>query len=95
MVPVEEVRAGDTLQRPSGTEHTVRSVEHYPARQTGEYLQPESFIVVYVSHEETSFENKATDKSGFNSRSSRGGVLKQWKPLAPGEFVPLARRAAA
>lgn len=92
MTPVEEVEPGDVIQRPSGTTHEVAEVRRYPAVVAGDHRIPETFVVVYLAHEEASYENKARDSSGFNSRARR--TERQWKPLQPGECVPVVRSAA-
>lgn len=93
LVPVEQVQAGDTIRRPSGTTHTIHAIAHYPAvEHDSGYVAADAYVIAYVSHESTTYENKARDKSGFNQRS-RGPILKTWKPLQAGEPVPIVRRA--
>jgi hypothetical protein len=93
LVPVEDVRAGDVIRRPSGLEHVVVRVE-------GPY-EDGTRVVVYASFDEATFENKARDRSGFNVgrvAARRGGerlaIEQSWRPLSAGEPVPLARRGA-
>jgi hypothetical protein len=78
LVPVEEVRAGDVLRRPSGRQNVVVRVE---AHADGRY------VVVYADDEELSWER------GGMARYTKH-VTKGWRPLAAGEGVPIVRRAA-
>jgi hypothetical protein len=90
LVPVENVRAGDVLRRPSGVEQIVTRVE-------GPY-EDGDLVLVYATYEQGSYENKARDRSGFNVRRVAQGrdpvlaVEQSWRPLKPGDLVPIARR---
>jgi hypothetical protein len=82
MKPVELVEPGDVVVLPRGGRHHVLRVEHYPDG---------AHVVVYASHEEASYENRARDKSGFNITQTRYAIEKSLRPLRTGEFVVVAR----
>jgi hypothetical protein len=63
LTPVELVRPGDCVQRPSGTTHVVSEVLSHPECQVGEHVVPETHVIVYVAHEEATYENKARDRT--------------------------------
>jgi hypothetical protein len=90
LVAVEDVRAGDILQRASGPRHVVLRVE-------GPFEDGRR-VIVYASYEEAAYENRAQDKGRFaltQRRGRRGEPLafeKGWRPLPAGALVPIARR---
>lgn len=77
LVPIEQVRAGDVVRRPSGVTHVATRIE-------GPY-EDGTRVLVYASYEEATYEWKARDRSGFNLRSTRDGV----KVAVERSFVPM------
>lgn len=80
---VDAVKPGDEIyvHRTRGYK-LVAEVNHYE----------DDIVVVYFDRDQASYENRARDKSGFNTRSMR--VLKSLRPMPAGEPVVVVRGSA-
>lgn len=86
VVPVEDVRPGDVVVVGKTGEHVVSRLAKY---DTLGMAEQENYVVVYFASEEQTYENRARDKSGHNTR--RRLVEKSIRPLLPGEPVVVQR----
>lgn len=81
-VPVETIRRGDEVWIPRLGPHVVSAVNE---GEDGRY------VVVYFAHDEETYENKARDSSGRNSRVRI--CERSLKPHAAGELLSVSRGA--
>jgi hypothetical protein len=86
VVPVEQVRPGDEVVVGKTGAHVVSRLARHDTLGTAEQ---ECYVVVYFAMEEQTYENRARDRSGHNSR--RRLVEKSIRPLLPGEPVTVTR----
>lgn len=84
-----DVRSGDEILLGHIGVHLVAEVNRYP---TLGMRDEECVVIVYFTHEEHSFENRARDRRGHASK--RRLVLKQLKPLKPTDRVLVIRGSA-
>lgn len=86
IVPVEQVRRGDEIVVGKTGAHVVSSIGRFDTLGLDEQ---ENYVVVYFATEEVTYENRARDRSGPNTR--RRLVEKSLRPLLPGVGVVVTR----
>jgi hypothetical protein len=86
IVRVEDVQRGDEVRVGKTGMHVVSSVGRFDTLGVDEL---ENFVVVYFASEESTFENRARDRSGHNRR--RRLVEKSLRPLERGATVAVVR----
>ena len=81
-VAVETIRAGDSVVLKVLGDHVVSSVLEYPEA-------PLPYVVVYFSHGEVTYENRARAPRGSNTR---GRIVElSLRPMAAGELIEVER----
>lgn len=80
LVDVDTVNPGDLVYLPKLGAKLVDALERH---------DDGTIVVVYYDDEESSYENRARDHSGFNHRARL--VLKSLRPLQPGDLLEVER----